>query len=142
MTMRSWTMRLKAHYEGDNNHVAALTVEQKDEHGAFKPLAIDIHSAGFLIFVYSVFSCQHLYMYANAAERGLLLDSAEGTLALTATEDWMLGDLRVHFDGKLRAGTPGADDIAYIQGRMNQCPVSRNLHPAGVHESTLVLTGS
>lgn len=140
MKLRAWNLRMQARYEGDKNHLVALAVEQKDEHGVFKPLLIDNQSAGFLIFVYSVFSCQHLYMYVNAAERGLLLDSAHGTLELTASEDWMLNDLRVRFDGKLRSGAPTQADIAYIEGRMNQCPVSRNLHPAGVHESKLSLS--
>ena len=35
-------------------------------------------SAGFLIFVYAVLNCQHMYMRLNCAERGLLLDTAEG----------------------------------------------------------------
>jgi hypothetical protein len=135
----SWTLRLQAKYEGDKNHVTALSVEQKDDQGAFKPLNIDNQSAGFLIFVYSIFSCQHLYMYTNAAERGLLLDTATGTLDLVATEDWMLSELSVSFEGKLRSGTPNEPQIKEIEARMNQCPVSRNIHPAKLHESKLTL---
>lgn len=138
--MRSWALRMACTYEGEKNRVVALNVEQKDEKGSFKPFAIDVGSAGFLIFVYSIFTCQHLYMYTNAAERGLLLASSTGAFDLVAGDDWMLVDLRARFDGKLRSGTATPDDIAYIQARMNQCPVSRNLHPSAAHESKLVLS--
>jgi hypothetical protein len=138
--MRTWNMRMTCSYEGDNNKITSLAVEQKDDQGVYKPLTIDINSPGFLVFVYSVFTCQHLYMYVNAAERGLLLASSTGSFELVAGDDWMLSDLRVRFEGKLRAGTPTDEQIADIEGRMNQCPVSRNLHPSGVHESKLVLT--
>lgn len=137
--MRSWTLRLACRYEGDKNKITSFAVEQKNEQGAFNPMQIDLQTGGFLIFVYSIFTCQHLYMYTNAAERGLLLDTVKGDFELLATSDWMLSDLRVRFEGTLRAGNPTPEDIAYIEGRMNQCPVSRNLHPSGSHESKLVL---
>jgi hypothetical protein len=71
--MRSWTLRMACQNEGEKNRVVGLSVEQKDETGTFTPLTIDVMSAGFMVFVYSIFTCQHLYMYTNAAERGLLL---------------------------------------------------------------------
>lgn len=139
MTTRSWTLRIRCHYEGAKNSITSLDVEQRNDKGDFVPLVIGNNSPGFLIFVYSILSCQHLYMYVNAAERGVQLESMHGTFDMATTEDWMLTELRVHFDAKLRSGTPSADDIAYIEQRMNQCPVSRNLHPTGAHESRLVL---
>ncbi len=138
---RTWTLKLSCRHIGENNKVEGLQVQRKGEDGQFLPLEIDIHSAGFMIFVYSVFTCQHLYMYVNAAERGLLLEASAGVFELVTGEDWMLSAIRVHFDGKLRSGTASAEDIAYIESRMNQCPVSRNLHPSEAHESTLNLTG-
>lgn len=130
---------MQCRYEGDKNHIAEMSVQQKDDSGAFQPLEINNRSAGFLIFVYSLFSCQHLYMFTNAAEHGLILDHATGFLDLSATENWMLTDLRVRFEAKLKSGTPSQSDIETIQTRMNQCPVSRNIHPSGAHESKLVL---
>jgi uncharacterized OsmC-like protein len=38
-----------------------------------------------------------------------------------------MDSLSVKFSGQLAGGTPGEDDIAFIEARMQQCPVSRNL---------------
>ncbi len=127
-------------YKGASNDVVDTAVEQLNESGTWVPLAIDITSPGFLIFVYSVLSCQHMYMHTNAAERGLVLERADGALELVATKDWKLVDLHVRFHGKLTSGTPKGDDIEYIRGRMNQCPVSRNVHVTGAHDTQLELT--
>lgn len=134
---RRWHLRMSSAHHGEKNSVADLTVEQEQEDGSWKPLTIGLSSPGFLIFVYSLFTCQHLYMYANASEHGLLLEKSSGTLELVAGQDWMLQDLRVAFEATLRTGTPTAEAIADIEGRMNQCPVSRNIHCSGVHESRL-----
>lgn len=130
---------MSCRYEGDNNRSVESQVEQCNEAGEWRPLVIGNDSPGFLIFVYSLLSCQHLYMVLNAAERGLLLERAEGHLELVGDQGWMLQTLKVAFTGRLRSGTPTAEDIAYIEQRMNQCPVSRNIHAAGAHTSTLVL---
>ena len=140
MSDRTWHLRMHCSYEGEKNKITSMVVEQTDDAGGWKPVAIDISSPGFFVFVYSIFTCQHLYMYVNAAEKGLELASSEGDFHMVTGEDWMLKDLHVSFAGKLRAGQSSPADIDYIQGRMNQCPVSRNLHPSGAHESKLTLS--
>jgi hypothetical protein len=136
---RKWVMQLTCVHEGSKNTPGSLAVTQLGTDGTWTPLTIDVGSPGFLIFVYSIFTCQHLYMYVNAAERGLLLGTCAGRLELTAGTDWMLKDLRVKFDVDLKSGTPAPGDVADIENRMNKCPVSRNLQFSGVHESTLTL---
>ena len=140
MSDRKWNLRMSCSYQGGKNSIASCQVEILGDDGAWKPLAIANDSPGFLIFVYSLLTCQHMYMYVNAAERGLLLASSQGTMELVATQGWMLTDLRVAFHGQLRSGTPSEADIADIEKRMNQCPVSRNIHTSGVHETRLTLS--
>ena len=138
--MRTWCLRMSCTYEGDKNHIVSQMVEQRDDAGNWKPLEIGNRSPGFLIFVYSLLTCQHLYMFANAAEHGLELASTQGTLDLAATEGWMLADLVVDYTAQLRSGTPTAEAIEDIRGRMNQCPVSRNIHPSGAHVTRFAIT--
>ena len=125
MSERSFQMRLLCRYEDPDNTVGDLRVENLEE-GEWRNLDLTTRSPGFLIFVYAVFTCQHLYFRANCAERGLMLESAEGAIDVVTTEDWALTTLHVHLKGKLKSGTPSSDDIEYIVSRMKQCPVSRN----------------
>ncbi len=125
MSDRSFQMRLGCRYEDPDNTVGALRVENLEE-GEWRNLDMNTRSPGFLIFVYAVFTCQHLYFRTNCAERELMLDSAEGAIDVATSEDWALTRLHVHFVGKLKSGTPSSGDIDYIVGRMKQCPVSRN----------------
>ena len=139
--MRTWSLKLHADYAGEKNHITALRISEKGEGGDYTPLEIHNGSPGFLIFVYSLLSCQHLYMFTNCAEHGLVLSSSIGDLDLVTTDDWMLTELRVSFSATLASGSASPEIIADIERRMNQCPVSRNIHPAAVHESRLTLSG-
>jgi len=139
VTKRQWHLRMYCTYQNSSNNISSLKVEQLVEPDQWKPLEINNDSPGFLIFIYSLFSCQHLYMYLNAAERGLELESTEGALELITTHDWKLETLRVNFNGKLRSGTATTEDIEDIQRRMNQCPVSRNIVVSEIHDTQLQL---
>ncbi len=138
MNERHFQMRLYGHYQEPENSVASLRVEifAGEEWQVFD---LNSSSAGFLIFVYAVLNCQHTHMRLNCAERGLLLESAEGLIHIITTEDWLLSDLRVEFTGKLRAGTPTQDDINHVVERMENCPVSRNLNYKASGHTRLVL---
>ena len=122
-------MRLNCRYQDPDNTIADLDVELFTKDG-WIPLGLSETSPGFLIFTYSVFTCQHMYMRLNCAERGLMLESSTGSIELVTSEDWKMQKLHVEFDGKLKSGSPTGDDIDYITGRMGQCPVSVNMqHP-------------
>jgi len=138
MNERHFQMRLYGHYQEPENSIASLRVEifAGEEWQVFD---VNSGSAGFLIFVYAVLNCQHLYMRLNCAERSLLLDSAEGYIHVTTTEDWLISDLRVEFTGKLRSGEPTQDDLDYVVDRMEHCPVSRNLNYRAPGNTRLVL---
>lgn len=128
MTDRTFRMRLQARYEGPENKPSLLEVEHFLE-GQWLPFDLNVGTAGFLVFVYALLHCQHTYMRLNAAERGLVLDSARGDIEVVTTEDWDATGIYLHFEGRLAAGSPGQEDIDHIVGRMKLCPVSRNVNP-------------
>jgi len=135
VTKRHINMRLKCRYESDKNTISRLEVEHETG-GEWKALDLDASTPGFDIFVYAMFHCQHTYFRINCAERGLLLDSAEGDIRVSADEDWKLLDMTVNFTGELESGQASQADIDFIVARMQQCPVSRNVNtPASAHTS-------
>jgi hypothetical protein len=118
--------RLSCRYRSKKNLVANLVFEHlvDNEWVVYDPAN---YAAGFLILLYAVFNCQHLYFRVNAAERGLQLNSAKGRLEVEANENWEIQKLTIRFDGQLVAGTPKKDDEKFIVERMAWCPVSVNL---------------
>ena len=139
LSERNFSMRMHCTYEGETNAVAGLVVEHLVEE-QWQPLDLGLTAPGFDIFVYAVFTCQHLYFRTNCAERGLLLHSAEGRIAVGADADWNMEILQVDFTGRLGRGRASQDDIDYIVARMNQCPVSRNLRAIPDARSSIILT--
>jgi uncharacterized OsmC-like protein len=136
MSKHLFHLRLNCTYESSENKVSVLDVEVFTEHG-WQPLELSEASPGFLIYVYSIFTCQHTYLRLNAGENGLIIDSAEGELKLQASEEWLLESIDVAFDVKLKSGTVTDEKTALIIERMKQCPVSLNL-PAYAVVSTTV----
>ena len=126
MSIRHFHLRLQATYEDDKNSVGELLVEVEGKSG-WEVLDLDVRAPGFLLFIYGIFSCQHLYMRTNCAECNLLLKSAEGELRVEADENWIIQHAEVSFQAELKSGQPSEKDIAYIKERMHHCPVSSNL---------------
>jgi uncharacterized OsmC-like protein len=126
MSKHNFHLRLNCTYESSENKISVLDVEVSTEDG-WQPLELSEASPGFLIYAYSIFTCQHTYMRLNAGENGLIIDSAEGDLQLQASEEWLLESIDVAFDVKLKSGTVTDEKTALIIERMKQCPVSLNL---------------
>jgi len=126
MSDRYFDLRLSSTYQGEENKVDELNVEVLADN-KWETLDLSIRSPGFLQFVNALFSCQHLYMRTNSAERNLLLDSATGELHVQTDEDWHIKVATIIFNAKLKSGSPTQDDIDYITDRMTHCPVSSNL---------------
>jgi hypothetical protein len=126
MAERHFRVRVTCRYREPNNAVEHLKVDLLTKSG-WQPLDLNIDSPGFQIFVYAIMACQHLYVRANCAERGLMIESAQGGIQVTAAEDWKIQRLHVSFDVHLRSGEPTADDIGYIIDRMGKCPSTINL---------------
>lgn len=139
MSKHYFQLRLTGSYEGSENKLHHLRVEDVVD-GEWQPLALSERSPGFLIYAYSIFTCQHLFMRNNCAERGIELASAKGEMLLVADEEWRLEQLRLSFEVKTFRGTPTDEDRAYVLSRMAQCPVSRNLPGIADSETLLKFT--
>ena len=126
MNDRHFHLRLKSTYSNDKNEIDELAVECLNDNEWETP-DLSIYSPGFLLFINGLFSCQHLYMRTNSAERNLVLESATGEMKIIAGEFWNIKDATVTFQAKLKSGSPTEDDINYITERMKHCPVSSNL---------------
>ena len=131
-------MRLSCRYEPPDNKLGELKVEIFEDE-AWKPFKLDLLSPGFQMFLSAAFSCQHLYFRTNCAERGLVLDSAEGELEVVTDWDWGIERMRVRFAGHLASGNPTQDAIDYITERMGHCPVSINLKPIAERDTRVEL---
>jgi uncharacterized OsmC-like protein len=126
MNERSFRLRLSCRYEDPDNSVADLNVELLAD-GEWETLDLGVNTPGFLLFVYTILTCQHRYLRTNCAEKGFRLESASGSIDLLASEDWSVRKLHIRFDARLISGTPSREDVEYIVARMEQCPVSKNL---------------
>ena len=122
----SFQFRLHCEYESAKNDVASLVFEHHVK-GEWKVYDPRDYTAGFLVLLYAIFNCQHLYFRINAAERGIQLASADGLLTAVTDDQWRLQKLQIHFDAKPDSGSPAEGDEAYIIDRMEHCPVSVNI---------------
>jgi len=129
MSNRRFHLKLKATYQGEQNAIDTLQL-QVLKGDQWENLELSIRSPGFQLYINGLFSCQHLYMRTNAAERKLMLGSSAGELLVNANQQWQIQNIQVSFIAKLRSGNPSKADINYIRERMHHCPVSSNLPKA------------
>ena len=138
MSERNFNMRMRTIYEGNTNAIEKIEVDHMVDN-EWQPLELGLTSPGFDIFVYAVFTCQHMYFRVNCAERSLELESSEGSIVIGADHDGNMDTRQVDFSAKLRSGQASTDDIDYIVSRMQQCPVSTNLGEVSNARSAVTL---
>ena len=136
MSKHIFNLRMAATYGTSENDIASLQVDVLNEN-EWEMLDLNTTTPGFLIFVYSVFTCQHMFLRTNATERNLAFKSSRAELLVETSEDWFLEKVYVKFIVKLAAGEANDDDTDHIVSRMQQCPVSKNL-PQGIDIDTSV----
>lgn len=129
MNTKQFHLRLHAGYQGSDNTLDDLAVEILNE-GKWEAMDLNIRSAGFLLFINGLFSCQHLYMRANSAECNLQLSSASGELYVETDENWEITQAQVSFVARLKSGEATDEALEYIIERMHHCPVSTNFPEA------------
>ena len=130
MSKHIFNLRMAADYGPAENEITSLDVDFLNDNN-WEILDLNTMTPGFLIYVYSMFTCQHMFLRTNAAERNLAFKSSRAELLVEATEEWLLEKVYVKFIVKLAAGKANDDDIDFIVSRMKQCPVSKNL-PQGI----------
>ena len=126
MSKHIFNLRMEAGYGTSENDITSLEVQVLNEN-QWEILDLNTTTPGFLIYVYSIFTCQHMFLRTNATERKLAFTSSRGELLVEASEDWLLEKVYVRFSVKLAAGEANTDNTDYIVSRMKQCPVSKNL---------------
>ena len=126
MNKHIFNLRMAADYGSTENDITSLEVQVLDDN-EWEILDLNTTTPGFLIYVYSIFTCQHMFLRTNATECELAFTSSHGELLVEASEDWLLEKVYIRFSVQLAAGEPNDDDIDYIVSRMKQCPVSKNL---------------
>jgi hypothetical protein len=138
VSTRNFQMRMKCSYTGSGNDIISLGVEHSTN-GEWENFDLQVTSPGFEIFVYSIFTCQHMYMRVNCAERGLQLKTSEGSITVGADENWNVDTLNVGFTAVLASGAANQDDTDYIISRMKLCPVSKNIRAIAGAETSITL---
>lgn len=128
MADRYFSLRLDARYGDAKNTIDDLRVEILHD-GQWEAQQLDIQSPGFLLFINGLFSCQHLYVRTNCAERDIVLESLRGTLDIVTDDTWHIEKGTVQFTAVVKSGVVTEDAKAYIIERMHHCPVSSNLPP-------------
>ena len=136
MSKHIFYLRMAVDYGPTENEITSLEVDVLNDN-EWETLDLNTTTPGFLIFVYSIFTCQHMFLRTNATERKLAFRSSRAELMVEASEDWFLEKVYVKFIVKLAAGEAKGDDTDYIVSRMQQCPVSKNL-PQGIDIDTSV----
>ncbi|UCB55548.1 MAG: hypothetical protein JSW45_03200 [Thiotrichales bacterium] len=126
MSKHIFNLRMSATYSPTENAIATLDVEVLADN-EWAALELNTLTPGFLIYVYSMFTCQHMFLRTNGAERNLAYASSKGSILVEASEDWFLEKVDVRFTVNLASGNPNEDNTGYIVSRMKQCPVSKNL---------------
>jgi len=136
MSKHIFNLRMAADYGPTENDITSLEVDVLNDN-EWEILDLNTATPGFLIYVYSIFTCQHMFLRTNATERNLAFKSSRAKLLVEASEDWLLEKVYVEFSVKLSAGEANDDNTDYIVSRMKLCPVSKNL-PQGIDIDTRV----
>ena len=126
MNKRHFHLRLSCTYLNAKNEIDALQLDVLKD-GKWESLDLNTRSPGFLLFINGLFSCQHLYLRSNCAERSLILKSVNAELQVETSEIWEITAANASFEAVLQSGQPSENDISYILERMKHCPVSTNL---------------
>jgi hypothetical protein len=126
MSKHIFKLRMNTTYTSSENVIDSLHVEMLEDN-KWKTLDLNTGTPGFVVYVYSIFTCQHMFLRTNGTERKLVYASSSGNILVEAGEEWFLEKIDVSFNVMLASGKPDNDDVSYIISRMQQCPVSKNL---------------
>lgn len=109
-------------------------VEFLADFGLWEPQQLTFSMPGFRMYLISLLLCQHVYLVANAREKGIPLQEVQADFSVTSTSDWIItrvdGTFGIRLDPAAEPSEPNSnrdEAILYIQERLKLCPVSRNL---------------
>jgi hypothetical protein len=140
MSKRIFHFRLRSSHRAPERNTIDLVVEFLSDSGLWEPQELSFSMPGFRIYLISLLLCQHVYLVANAREKGIPLQEVQADFSVTASSDWIIASVEGSFGIRLDPAAAPAEHslaseelIAYMQERMKLCPISRNL-PDTVHK--------
>jgi hypothetical protein len=140
MSERTFHFRLRSSHRPPERSTTDLVVEFLSDSGLWEPQQLSLSMPGFRIYLISLLLCQHVYLVANAREKGIALQQVQADFKVTTSTDWIIehvdGDFRIRLDQDASANQ---EAIAYMQERMKLCPISKNL-PDSVGKTINVTT--
>jgi hypothetical protein len=140
MSERTFRFRLRSSHRPPERSTTDLVVEFLSDSGLWEPQQLSLSMPGFRIYLISLLLCQHVYLVANAREKGIALQQVQADFKVTTSTDWIIehvdGDFRIRLDQDASANE---EAIAYMQERMKLCPISKNL-PDSVGKTINVTT--
>ena len=89
MNKHIFNLRIAADYGTTENDIISLEVQVLNE-SEWEILDLNTMTPGFLIYVYAIFTCQHMFLRTNGTERKLAFTSSVGELLVETSEDWLL----------------------------------------------------
>ncbi len=126
-SIKVFQLRMQVEYGDDET----FSVQKFDaENGRWQALAIHEKTPGLLIFLYSVLTCQHLFLRNPAKQAGLEPVRTEAELLARFDKSrFRFESIHTRFLVHCRV-EPACQQAQAIAGKMENCPVSNNLHPA------------
>lgn len=128
MSERTFRFRLRSSHRPPERSTTDLVVEFLSDSGLWESQQLSLSMPGFRIYLISLLLCQHVYLVANAREKGIALQQVQADFKVTTSTDWIIdhvdGDFRIRLEQDASANQ---EAIAYMQERMKLCPISKNL---------------
>ena len=123
---RRYHLRMSCTHLGASKDIDKMQVEMLNDDSWVVVSLGDPNMSPFKIFMFSTLLCQNSYLYMNASERELELESTVATAEIRSV-DFYIKEIVSEFTSTLRAGEPTEGDTSYVCERMIKCPVTRNL---------------
>ena len=83
MSKHIFRLRMNSTYTSPDNDIAGLDVDMLEEN-EWKTLDLNTRTPGFLVYVYSIFTCQHMFLRTNGTERNLVYAYSDGNILVEA----------------------------------------------------------
>jgi hypothetical protein len=128
MSQRTFRFKLRSSHCPPERGTRDLVVEFLSDSGLWEPQQLSFTLPGFRIDLISLLLCQHVYLVANAHEKGIALQEVQADFNVTTSSEWIIEHVQGDFRIRIERNTNASNEVmAYMQERMKLCPISKNL---------------
>ena len=128
MSQRTFRFKLRSSHCPLERGTRDLVVEFLSDSGLWEPQQLSFTMPGFRIYLISLLLCQHVYLVANAHEKGIALQEVQADFNVTTSSEWIIEHVQGDFRIRIERNTNASNEVmAYMQERMKLCPISKNL---------------